>query len=128
MSITGLQAQQRRVLLQTSKKNADYKIFYEKIGQVGNFRGKLDVRLDAEHSGKSLSPDLPVGCTVTEGAVERGRLGGGPGGLVAGVLRGPGLVLSVRGHGAQTSQTDWEPVISSWSSGLSVKITLGFKI
>ena len=77
---------------------------------------------------KSLSPDLPVGCTVTEGAVERGGLGGGPGGLVAGVLRGPGLVLSVRGHGAQTSQTDWEPVISSWSSGLSVKITLGFKI
>ena len=72
--------------------------------------------------------DSPVSCTLTEGAVQRGGFRWGPGCLIAAVLWGPGLVLSIGGHGAETSQAYGEPVITSWSSGLSVETTLSFKI
>ena len=70
----------------------------------------------------------PVGSTVTQRAVQGGGLGGGAGGLIAALLWGPRLVLAIGGHGAKTTQTNGEPVISSWSSSLSVKTTLGFEI
>ena len=72
--------------------------------------------------------DSPVGCTLTEGAVQRRGLRGRPGGLIAAVLWGPGLMLAVGGHGAQTSQAYGEPVITAWSSGLSIETTLSFEI
>ena len=71
---------------------------------------------------------LPVGCTLTEGAVQRGGFRWGPGCLIAAVLWRPGLMLAIGGHGAQTSQAYGEPVITSWGSGLSVETTLSFEI
>ena len=72
--------------------------------------------------------DSPVGCTLTEGAVQRRGFRGRPRGLIAAVLWGSGLMLPVGGHGAKTSQAYGEPVITSWSSSLSVETTLSFKI
>ena len=72
--------------------------------------------------------DSPVCCTLTQGAVQRRGFRGGPRGLIAAVLWGSGLMLSVGGHGAETSQAYGEPVITSWSSSLSVETTLSFKI
>ena len=73
---------------------------------------------------------VPVSCRVCEGAVEGGGLGGGGGGVVAGLtLRGPGLVLTIGAHRAQTPQAYREPVVTPWRPGcLAIEPALGLEI
>ena len=71
----------------------------------------------------------PVGCCVTQRAVERGGFGWwSGGGIVRTFLWGSGLVLAVWGDTPQTSEAYGKPVISrSRCSPLPVKPTLFIK-
>ena len=71
----------------------------------------------------------PVGCWVCERAVERWGFGRRGRSVIGGsILARPGLVLTVGGHGSQTSQTNGEPVVTSWSSCVAVETTLSLEI
>ena len=85
-----------------------------------------------EHSQQfwimTKSNKIPVGCCVCQGAVQGGCLGRRCWSVVGSILWWSWIMIAVRGHGSQPSQTYGEPVVTSWSSCVPIESTLCFKI
>ena len=70
---------------------------------------------------------IPVGCCVCQRAVEGGCLGRRCWSVIRSILWGSWLMIAIGGHGAQTSQTYGESVVSScWSPCVAIESTLCF--
>ena len=71
---------------------------------------------------------IPVCCCICQRAVQGGCLGRRCWSVVGSILWWSWIMIAVWRHGAQTSQTYRESVVTSWSSCVPIKSTLCFKI
>ena len=70
---------------------------------------------------------IPVGCCVCQRAVQGWCLGRRCWSVIGSILWGSWLMIAIGGHGAQTSQTYGESVVSScWSPCVAIESTLCF--